>query len=127
MLPRLRPWVVDGCCPNLALFFLRDLFCFHSGLVHQIAELVMAEMVLLCWSKWELLVLIKALKFMEVVGANMLAVTNVAICVNLALIVSVSRWASCCGSFSHVPCKHELAPLLNNPFRAASRFGDKPV
>ena len=51
----------------------------------------MAEMVLLCWSKSELLILIKALKFMEIVGANMLAVTNVAICVNLALIVSVSQ------------------------------------
>lgn len=58
--------------------------------MHQISELIMAEMVLLCWSKTELLILIKSLKFLEVVGGNMLAVTNVAICVNLALIVSVS-------------------------------------
>lgn len=54
------------------------------------AELILAEMVLLCWGKSELLILIKALKFIELVGGNMLAVTNVAICINLALIVSVS-------------------------------------
>lgn len=75
---------------RLLLFFSHWL----SGLVHQISELIMAEMVLLCWSKTELLILIKSLKFLEVVGGNMLAVTNVAICVNLALIVSSHRTMS---------------------------------
>ena len=82
--------VLNMCWSDVRVFFSLT-FCVHSGLVHQITELIMAEMVLLCWSKSELLILIKALKFMEIVGANMLAVTNVAICVNLALIVSVSQ------------------------------------
>lgn len=49
----------------------------------------MATMVSLCWSKSEALVVVKSFKFIELAAANMLAVTNLAICINLALIVSV--------------------------------------
>lgn len=62
----------------------------YSGLLHQLAQMVLAEMVLLCWAKSTVLRVIQALKFVELAGGNLLAITNVAICVNLALIVSVS-------------------------------------
>ena len=47
-------------------------------------------MVFLCWTNSGDLKFVKAMKFVELVAGNMLAVTNVAICVNLALVVSVS-------------------------------------
>ena len=61
-----------------------------SGLLHQLAQLVLAQMVFLCWTTSSDLKFVKAMKFVELVSGNMLAVTNVAICVNLALVVSVS-------------------------------------
>lgn len=61
----------------------------RSGLVHQLSEMVLAEMVLLCWARSSALRYIQALKFLELMGGNLLAITNVAICVNLALVVSV--------------------------------------
>ncbi len=51
--------------------------------------MVLAEMVLLCWARSGALRYIQALKFVELMGGNLLAITNVAICVNLALVVSV--------------------------------------
>ncbi|CAM9325465.1 unnamed protein product [Pylaiella littoralis] len=65
-----------------------------SGLVHQLAEMVLAELVSLCWAKSSVLRLIQAMKFVELVGGNMVAITNLAICVNLALIVSSHRTMS---------------------------------
>ena len=62
----------------------------HSGLSHQLAQMVLAEIVSLCWTTSNVLRVVQALKFVELVGGNLLAITNVAICVNLALIVSVS-------------------------------------
>lgn len=67
----------------------------YSGLLHQLAQMVLAEMVSLCWAKSNVLRLIQAMKFVELVGGNLLAITNLAICVNLALIVSVRL---------HIPC-----------------------
>lgn len=58
--------------------------------MHQLAEVVLSVWVLLCWAKNEDHNFLRAMKFFELLGANMLAVTNLAICVNLALIVSVS-------------------------------------
>lgn len=62
-----------------------------SGLLHQLAQAALAQMVLLCWADSSMLVVIRIAKFVELTASNMLAVTNVAICVNLALIVSVSN------------------------------------
>ena len=62
----------------------------NSGLVHLLSGIVMAEMVLDCWVGAELVTFIKALKFLELAGSNLVAVTNLAICANLALIVHVS-------------------------------------
>lgn len=62
-----------------------------SGLVHMLASLALASLVLNCWFESSLEWLLKIFKFAELVGANMLAVTNIAICLNLALIVHVSK------------------------------------
>lgn len=61
----------------------------NSGLLHQLAQMALAQLVSLCWAKSGMLRFIQAMKFLELVGGNMLAITNLAICVNLALIVSV--------------------------------------
>lgn len=67
-------------------------FDFNSGLIHELADLIMNTMVSVCWSRSEAFFTIKTFKFLELASTNMLAVTNLAICVNLALIVSVSGW-----------------------------------
>lgn len=61
-----------------------------SGLVHLLSGIALAQMVLNCWIGEEFLSLVKALKFLEQAGSNLVAVTNLAICANLALIVHVS-------------------------------------
>lgn len=48
---------------------------------------------LLCWGKTELVPVMKACKFIGLLGGNMLAVTNMAICVNLAIIVYASMFS----------------------------------
>lgn len=87
---RNRPFVV-AYVPHPSLFFsfLRSSPITHSGLVHQLAQMMLAELVSLCWAKSSVLRFIQAMKFLELVGGNMLAITNLAICINLALIVSV--------------------------------------
>ena len=50
-----------------------------------------------CLLRSDLKVVFKALKFVELVSSNMLAVTNVAICTNLALIIYVR------GQALHIP------------------------
>ena len=47
-------------------------------------------MVTACWTGSGVEGFVKALKFVELSAINMFAVTNLAICANLALIVSVS-------------------------------------
>ena len=67
----------------------------YSGLVLELGVLVENMMVTLCWVQSNVEGLVKTLKFMEVAAGNMLAITNLAICINLALIVLVSsgcRW-----------------------------------
>lgn len=73
---------------------------FPSGLASQLSEAVMTSMVFLCWSKFEAEFLIRTLKFVQLVGSNMVAVSNLAICVNFALVVAVSsvRLTYCCGN-----------------------------
>lgn len=54
------------------------------------ACLVLEQMVLICEISANLTGFVKFMKFVELATGNMLAVTNVAVCVNLALIVRVS-------------------------------------
>ena len=58
--------------------------------MHLLSGIVLAQLVLNCWVGEELLNLIKAIKFLELAGSNLVAVTNLAICANLGLIVHVS-------------------------------------
>lgn len=52
---------------------------------------MLEKMVLLCVLDIRFLSCVRALKYLELVGGNMLAVTNVVICVNLGRIVAVSE------------------------------------
>ncbi|CAM9129184.1 unnamed protein product [Laminaria digitata] len=54
----------------------------------------MAQMILNCWVGEEFINLIKALKFLELAGSNLVAVTNLAICANLGVIVHSHRTMS---------------------------------
>lgn len=62
----------------------------HSGLVAGLGSVVEDAMVTLCWTGSNAETFMKILKFIELSASNMFAVTNLAICVNLALVVSVS-------------------------------------
>ncbi|CAM9965227.1 unnamed protein product, partial [Ectocarpus sp. 4 AP-2014] len=46
-----------------------------------------ATMISVCWTGANLIKLIKTFKFLELASVNMLAMTNLAICINLALVV----------------------------------------
>lgn len=59
--------------------------------MHLLASLVLAQLVVDCFVGAGVLNLVRTMKFAELAGANMLALTNVAICVNLALIVHVRK------------------------------------
>lgn len=82
ILPPLFPFVLLLTCP-------------HSGLVHLLAGMVVEQMVLLCFLEARYLNFLKFVKFLELLGGNMLATTNLAICINLALIVRVSLDSDC--------------------------------
>eukprot|EP00903_Cladosiphon_okamuranus_P012469 g11677.t2 len=69
---------------RLSLFFAHWL----AGLVAGLGQLVEDAMISVCWTGSNLEGFIKALKFMELSSFNMFAVTNLAINVNLALVVS---------------------------------------
>ena len=62
-----------------------------SGLVAGLGLVVEDAMVTVNWIDSNLVGFIKALRFMELSAFNMFAVTNLAICVNLALVVWVSN------------------------------------
>ena len=64
----------------------------YSGLVLQLGFVVENMMVTLCWVQDDVEGLVKTLKFVELAAGNMMAITSLAICVNLALIVLVSGW-----------------------------------
>ena len=63
--------------------------------MHLLAKTVQGEMMRFCWIRFNLIGIIKSIKFIEVVASNMLAVTNLAICINLALIIYVRRRGLC--------------------------------
>eukprot|EP00903_Cladosiphon_okamuranus_P012468 g11677.t1 len=75
---------------RLSLFFAHWL----AGLVAGLGQLVEDAMISVCWTGSNLEGFIKALKFMELSSFNMFAVTNLAINVNLALVVSSHRTMS---------------------------------
>lgn len=62
----------------------------HSGLVYLLAQRWMSEMVSLCYASTRYLYVVKFLQFLELAGSNMLALTNVAMAFNLALIIKVN-------------------------------------
>lgn len=63
----------------------------HSGLVVGLGSLVEEVMITVCWTGSNLVGFMKALKYIELCAFNMFALTNLAICVNLALVISVSK------------------------------------
>ncbi|CAN0081639.1 unnamed protein product [Ectocarpus sp. 12 AP-2014] len=67
----------------LLLFFSH----WFSGLLYQLLILMQATMISVCWTGANLIKLIKTFKFLELASVNMLAMTNLAICINLALVV----------------------------------------
>eukprot|EP00903_Cladosiphon_okamuranus_P018745 g17250.t1 len=72
---------------RLSLFFAHWL----SGLVVGVGYLTEGMMIAVCWTDKSLESFIKAIKFLELVAFNMLAITNLAISINLALIVMAHR------------------------------------
>ena len=56
-----------------------------------VGYLIESMMISVCWAERDLEGYIKTLKFVQFAASHMLAITNLAICVNLALIVSVSQ------------------------------------
>ncbi|CAM9460930.1 unnamed protein product, partial [Scytosiphon promiscuus] len=60
----------------------------------------MSEMVCLCYATLGFDHLMKAFNFFEVAGSNMLAATNLTMCINLALIIKSHRELSFVPNFS---------------------------
>lgn len=63
----------------------------NSGMVMSVGFAIDDMMVTVCWANSNVEGFIKTLKFLEMTASNMLAITNLAICINLALLVSVSN------------------------------------
>eukprot|EP00903_Cladosiphon_okamuranus_P018746 g17251.t1 len=84
---------------RLSLFFAHWL----SGLVAGLGYLIEGMMIAVCWTDTSLEGFIKAIKFFELAAFNMLAITNLAISVNLALIVVAHRTVSRVKSVSSAP------------------------
>ncbi|CAM9119172.1 unnamed protein product [Ectocarpus sp. 6 AP-2014] len=80
-------WCNRAKIKRLSLFFSHWL----SGAVLGLSYLTEDVMVSSCFAASNLLGLIKFIKFLELAAANMLAVTNLGICINLSLIVSSHR------------------------------------
>lgn len=62
--------------------------------MYEVSQVISGTMVYVCWVNEADIPIIWILKFIEQTATNMLAVTNLGICVNLALIVSVSACQS---------------------------------
>lgn len=75
---------------SLALGRVRSSLVLRSGLIYLLMEWLMASMVFACWSTRSTSNFIKFLKFVELTADNMVVITNLAICANLAVIVAVS-------------------------------------
>ncbi|CAM9423955.1 unnamed protein product, partial [Hapterophycus canaliculatus] len=80
-------WFSWSKIKRLRLFFAHWL----SGLIIGLCFVVEDMMVTVCWTGRELEGFIKALKFIEMSSSKMLAITNLVICTNLALIVMSHR------------------------------------
>ncbi|CAM9379811.1 unnamed protein product [Ectocarpus fasciculatus] len=81
---------------KLLIFFSHWL----SGLLYELMIMAQATMISVCWVGTHLEGFIKALKFLEQASSNMLAVTNLAVCINLALVVNSHRTLSRVNSVS---------------------------
>lgn len=92
---------------------------FYSGFVYQFIRIVLAAMVAGCWASSKSEPIIKFFIFVELSASNMLAVTNLAICINLALVVKVKF--PCCGTSVH-SLKHNTVP--RSVCRVRPRNGD---
>eukprot|EP00903_Cladosiphon_okamuranus_P017796 g16379.t1 len=92
-------WFSGQKIKRLSMFFAHWL----SGLVAGMGVIVESAMVHLCWSASDVEGFIKTLKFIELSASNMYAVTNLAICVNLALVVVSHRTLSRIKSVSSPP------------------------
>eukprot|EP00752_Nemacystus_decipiens_P002664 g2492.t1 len=77
-------WFSKEKIRKLGLFFAHWL----SGLVAGLVVLVEGTMVSACWTGSNVEGLMRALKYIGLSAFNMYAITNLAICINLALIVS---------------------------------------
>ena len=67
-----------------------------SGLLHQLVFVAESSMISVCWTSDNLIGLIKFFKFIQQASSNMYAITNLATCVNLALIIAVRLDISSC-------------------------------
>ncbi|CAB1104991.1 unnamed protein product [Ectocarpus sp. CCAP 1310/34] len=82
---------------------------FSCGLLYQLLILMQATMISVCWAGANLIKLIKTFKFLELASVNMLATTNLAICINLALVVMSESINNTSPSAPHGICS--LLPL----------------
>lgn len=67
----------------------RFVFFYPSGLVFELCSLAEVTMISVCWTRGNVGGLIKALKFLQLAASHLMAFINLAICINLALIVVV--------------------------------------
>ncbi|CAM9206720.1 unnamed protein product [Ectocarpus sp. 4 AP-2014] len=81
---------------KLLIFFSHWL----SGLLYELTIMTQGTMISVCWVGERLEGFIKALKYLEQTSSNMLAITNLAICINLALVVNSHRTLSRVNSVS---------------------------
>ncbi|CAM9229449.1 unnamed protein product [Scytosiphon promiscuus] len=72
---------------RLSIFFAH----WVSGLILALCLVLEDMMVTVCWTTNGFKNTIRFLKFLEVAASNMMAITNLAICVNLALIITSHR------------------------------------
>lgn len=62
---------------------------FYSGLTYSLTEWIMGITIQICFGTTKTLGLIKFLKFVQLMADNMVVITNLGVCVNVALIVEV--------------------------------------
>lgn len=68
-----------------------------SGLSFQLLVILQGTMISVYWTGANLANLIKAITFLELTSKNVLVLTNLAICINLALIAMVSEICATAG------------------------------
>eukprot|EP00752_Nemacystus_decipiens_P005592 g5061.t1 len=83
-------WLSGGKIKRLCLFFAHWI----SGIVLSLILVVEHAMVTLCWADRNVESFIKTMYFVKLTASNMLAITNLAVCINLTLIVMSHRTLS---------------------------------